>query len=184
VDTNLIVVALQRKVVQASTLLQQTTNQTAEQKQLVDKKLANLACRADKAMLLCLPNVSGCWYFADGDDEILLLKWSLDALANKLHVAVKGGGILSNMCLGRQPASRVYALEANEHAMDDEGHLQGYSAICQRATLGAHAALPTVRGQRPTRSGWLAVATNVHHSMGHVWPVDVLGIRRYCVTIW
>jgi hypothetical protein len=50
--------------------------------------------------------------------------------------------------------------------------------------LGAHTALPTTSGQRPTRSGRLAVATNVHHSMGHVWPVDVLGLRRYSVTIW
>jgi hypothetical protein len=50
--------------------------------------------------------------------------------------------------------------------------------------LGAHAALPIASGQRPTQSGWLAVATNVHHSMGYVRPVDVLGIRRYSVTIW
>jgi hypothetical protein len=49
--------------------------------------------------------------------------------------------------------------------------------------LGAHTALPTASGQRPTRSGWLAFATNVHHSMGHVWPVDILGIRRCSATI-
>jgi hypothetical protein len=88
-----------------------------------------------QAMLLHLPDVLGCWYSADGDDEILPPKWSLDALANKLHVSVKGSRILGNMRLGRQPASRVYALEADEYAMDDEGHLQGYSAICQRATI-------------------------------------------------
>ncbi len=82
-----------------------------------------------QAMLLRLPNVSGCRYSADGDDEILLPKWSLDALANKLHVLVKGSGILGNMFLGRQPASRVYALEADKHVMDNEGHLQGYLAI-------------------------------------------------------
>jgi hypothetical protein len=50
--------------------------------------------------------------------------------------------------------------------------------------LGTYATLPTTSSQRPTRSGWLAVATNVHHSMGHVQPMDVLGIMRYSVTIW
>jgi hypothetical protein len=86
-------------------------------------------------MLLRLPDVSGCWYSADGDDEILPPEWSLDALANKLHVSVKGGGILDDMHLGQQPASRVYALEAADLAMDDHGHLQGYSAICQQAMI-------------------------------------------------
>jgi hypothetical protein len=159
-----------------------------------------------QAMLLHLPDISGCWYSTDGDDdEILPPEWSLDALANKLHMLVKGSGILGNMHLGRQLASRVYALEADKYAMNDEGHLQGYSAICQRAIipgrpcrppnrkqpapnperfLGAHAALPTASSQHPTQSDRLAVTTNVHHSMGHVWPVDVLGIRRYSVTIW
>jgi hypothetical protein len=70
-------------------------------------------------MLLPLPEISGCQYSADGDDEILPPKWSLDALANKLHVLVKGGGILDNMRLGRQPASRVYTLEAADLAMDN-----------------------------------------------------------------
>jgi hypothetical protein len=88
-----------------------------------------------QAMLLHLPDVSGCRYFADGDDEILPPEWLLDALANKLHVLVKGGGILEDMRLGWQPASRVYALEASDLAMDDHGHLQGYSAICQRAMI-------------------------------------------------
>jgi hypothetical protein len=78
-----------------------------------------------QTMLLHLPDVSGCPYSADGDDEILPSKWSLDALANKLHVSVKGGGILDNMRLGRQPASGVYALEAEEPAMDNSSHLQG-----------------------------------------------------------
>jgi hypothetical protein len=50
--------------------------------------------------------------------------------------------------------------------------------------LGAQAALPTASGQRPTRSGQLAIATNVHHSMGYVRPVNILGIRWYSVTIW
>jgi hypothetical protein len=50
-----------------------------------------------QAMLLHLPNVLGCWYSTDGDDEILLPKWSLDELANKLHVLVKGSVILGNM---------------------------------------------------------------------------------------
>jgi hypothetical protein len=49
-DANSILVALQKKVVWASTLLQQMTTQTAEQRQLVDKNLANLACRADKKL--------------------------------------------------------------------------------------------------------------------------------------
>jgi hypothetical protein len=44
------VVALQQKVAWASTLLQQMTTQTAEQRQLVDKKLADLACRADEKL--------------------------------------------------------------------------------------------------------------------------------------
>jgi hypothetical protein len=98
-----------------------------------------------QVMLLHLPDVSGCWYSADGDDEILLAKWSLDALANKLHVLVKGIGILGDMCLGRQPASQVYALESNKHAMDDEGHLQGYLAICQQATIPGHPHRPPNR---------------------------------------
>jgi hypothetical protein len=42
--------ALQQKVARASTLLQQMTTQTAEQRQLVDKKLVNLACQADKKL--------------------------------------------------------------------------------------------------------------------------------------
>jgi hypothetical protein len=79
-----------------------------------------------QAMLLHLSNDLGCWYSTDGDDEILPPKWSLDALANKLHVPVKGSGILGDMHLGRQPVSRVYALEADENAMEDEDHLQGY----------------------------------------------------------
>ena len=99
-------------------------------------------------MLLRLPNVLGCQYSANRDDEILPPKWSLDALANKLHVSVKGSGILGNMRLGRQPASRVYALEADEYAMDDEGHLQGYSAICQRATIPGRPHRPPNR-ERP-----------------------------------
>ncbi len=49
-DANLIVVALQQKVAWASTLLQQMTTQMAEQRQLVDEKLANLACRGDKKL--------------------------------------------------------------------------------------------------------------------------------------
>jgi hypothetical protein len=108
-----------------------------------------------QAMLLHLPYVLGCWYSADGDDEILPPKWSLDVLANKLHVSVKGSGILGNMRLGRQLASRVYALEANEHAMDNEGHLQGYSAICQRATIPRRPCRPPNREQpvpNPERS--------------------------------
>ena len=88
-----------------------------------------------QAMLLHLPDVSGCWHSADGDDEILPPEWSLDALANKLHVSVKGGGIPDDMRLGRQPASRVYALEAAYLVMDNHGHLQGYLAICQRAMI-------------------------------------------------
>jgi hypothetical protein len=80
-------------------------------------------------MLLRLPNVLGCQYSANRDDEILPPKWSLDALANKLHVSVKGSRILGGMQLGRQPASQVYALEADGYAMDDEGHLQGYLVI-------------------------------------------------------
>jgi hypothetical protein len=96
-------------------------------------------------MLLRLPNVLGCLYSADGDDEILLPEWSLDALANKLHVSVKGSGILGNMRLGRQLASRVYALEANKHAMDNEGHLQGYSAICQQAIIPGRPCRPPNR---------------------------------------
>jgi hypothetical protein len=43
-------VVLQQKVARASTLLQQMTTQTAEQKQLVDEKLADLACQADKKL--------------------------------------------------------------------------------------------------------------------------------------
>jgi hypothetical protein len=88
-----------------------------------------------QAILLRLPDVSGCWYSADGDDEILPPEWLLDALANKLHVSVKGGGILDDMRLGQQPASRVYALEAEEPAMGNNGHLQGYLAICKRAMI-------------------------------------------------
>jgi hypothetical protein len=49
-DANLIVVALQQKVARASTLLQQMTTQTTEQRQLVDEKLADLACRADEKL--------------------------------------------------------------------------------------------------------------------------------------
>jgi hypothetical protein len=88
-----------------------------------------------QAMLLHLPDVSGCWYSADGDDEILPPEWLLDVLANKLHVLVKGGRILDDMRLGRQPASQVYALEAEEPAMDDNSHLHGYLAICQQAMI-------------------------------------------------
>ncbi len=42
--------ALQQNVAWASTLLQQLTTQTAEQRQLVDKKLADLACQVDKKL--------------------------------------------------------------------------------------------------------------------------------------
>ena len=42
--------ALQQKVARASTLLQQMTTQTAEQRQLVDKKLANLAHWVDEKL--------------------------------------------------------------------------------------------------------------------------------------
>jgi hypothetical protein len=49
-DANSIIVALQQKVARVSTLLQQMTTQTAEQRQLVDKKLAALARRADKKL--------------------------------------------------------------------------------------------------------------------------------------
>jgi hypothetical protein len=138
-----------------------------------------------QAMLLRLPNVLDCWYSADGDDEILPSEWSLDALANKLPVSVKGSGILGDMRLGRQPASRVYALEANEHAMDDEGHLQGYSAICQRATIPGHPRHPPNRERPAPNPERLARRRDqLHHSIEHVRPVDVLGIRRYSVTIW
>ncbi len=49
-DANLTVVALQQKVAQASTLLQQMTTQMAEQRQLVDKNQADLACWADEKL--------------------------------------------------------------------------------------------------------------------------------------
>jgi hypothetical protein len=49
-DADSIVVALQQKVARASTLLQQMTTQTAEQRQLVDKKLANLAHWVDEKL--------------------------------------------------------------------------------------------------------------------------------------
>ncbi len=42
--------ALQQKVARASTLLQQMTTLMAEQRQLVDEKLANLACWADEKL--------------------------------------------------------------------------------------------------------------------------------------
>jgi hypothetical protein len=49
-DANSFVVELQRKVAQASTLLQQLTTQAEEQKCLVDGTLANLAHWADKKL--------------------------------------------------------------------------------------------------------------------------------------
>jgi hypothetical protein len=101
-----------------------------------------------QAMLLRLPDVSGCWYSADRDDEILPPERSLDVLANKLHVLVKGGGILDDMHLGRQLASWVYALEAEEPAMDDNSHLQGYLAICQRAMIPGRPRCPP-NSERP-----------------------------------
>jgi hypothetical protein len=61
-------------------------------------------------MLLRLSGVSGCQDPSGGDDEILSPEWSLDALANKLHVSVKGSGILGNMCIGRQPARQIIPL--------------------------------------------------------------------------
>jgi hypothetical protein len=58
-----------------------------------------------QAMLLCLPDVSRCQDLSvGGNDEILPPKWLLDVLANKLHVSVKGSGILGNMRMGQQPA--------------------------------------------------------------------------------
>jgi hypothetical protein len=72
-----------------------------------------------------------------GDNEILPPKWSLDALANKLHVSVKGSGILGDMRIGRQPARQEYALDLNGDTYDDDGHLQvqGYLAICHWAMI-------------------------------------------------
>ena len=78
-------------------------------------------------MLLRLSDVSGCQVPSGGDEEILPPKWSLDTLA---HVSVKSSGILGNMHIGRQPAQQVYTLDLNRDTLDDDGHLQGYSAIC------------------------------------------------------
>jgi hypothetical protein len=88
-----------------------------------------------QAMILRLPNVSGCHDPSGGDNEILPPEWSLDALANKLHVSVKGSGILGNMCIGLQPARQVYTLDLNGDTYDDNEHLQGYLAICHRAMI-------------------------------------------------
>ncbi len=57
-----------------------------------------------QAMLPHLLDVSGCQDPSGGDEEILPPKCLLDTLANKLHVSVKGSGILGNMRMGQQPA--------------------------------------------------------------------------------
>jgi hypothetical protein len=88
-----------------------------------------------QARLLRLPDVSGCQDSSGDDDEILPLKWLLDTLANMLHVSVKGNGILGDMPMGQQPARQVYALEFNGDTHDDNSHVQGYLAICQRAMI-------------------------------------------------
>jgi hypothetical protein len=138
-----------------------------------------------QAMLLHLPDVLGSWYSADRDNEILPPEWSLDALANKLHVSVKGKGILGDMCLGRQLASWVYALEANEHAMDDEGHLQGYSVICQRAIIPGHPSCPTNRERLVPNPEQLACHCNQREPFnGTCLACGHFGHKAVRVTIW
>jgi hypothetical protein len=84
IDANSIIVALQQKVARAFTLLQQMTTQTAEQRQLVDKKLADLACRADKKL-------------KEVDMAITSVSTSISSMGDSLTLAILALPIISDV---------------------------------------------------------------------------------------